>query len=176
MKSIVTMAVLCGLLLSVSAKAQDMEVPGTLPTTKEEFVKSEPDFIKAALWLEKTPIGTSTDKRKQMNGWVLAWITNSPTVTITVLAPLLKPFEKNPDLMIVFMGGYARYVLQNNYSKDELKCNTAGMKSAVNCFNLGGDLKKDKNLSKVADEDKDGKLEKWVEEAMKEGMKDNKNN
>lgn len=176
MKSIVALAALCCLLLSMPAAAQDMEVPSKLPTTKEEFVKSEAEFIKATQWLENTPVGTTTDKRKQMNGWVLAWITNSPTVTITVLAPLLKPFEKNPDLMIVFMGGYARYCLQNNYSKDELKCNTAGMKSAINCFNLGGDLKKDKNLSKVVDEDKDGKLEEWVKDAMKEGMKESKNN
>ncbi|MEI9943020.1 MAG: hypothetical protein WDN26_02255 [Chitinophagaceae bacterium] len=40
------------------------------------------------------------------------------------------------------------------------------MKSAVNCANLGCDIKKDKALTKVIDADKEGKLEEWVKEAM----------
>jgi hypothetical protein len=64
------------------------------------------------------------------------------------------------------MAGYARYCLENNYSTDQLKANTAGIKSAINSYNLGGDVKKNKRLSAAIDADKDGKLEDWVKEAM----------
>jgi hypothetical protein len=79
---------------------------------------------------------------------------------------IMKGFDKNAQLLAVFMGGYARYCLQNNYSKDELKCNMAGIRAVINCYNLGGDLKKDKAILKIIDKDKDGKLEEWVQEAM----------
>ncbi len=154
------------LLLTIVSSAQDFEVPSELPSTKEEFTQSESNFIKAAKWLESTPVGTQEDKRTRMNAWVIAWLTNSPTVTIEVQSAIIKPFSKNSQLLSVYMAGYGRYVLENNYSKDALKANAAGMKSAVNCANLGGDIKKDKALTKVIDADKEGKLEEWVKEAM----------
>jgi hypothetical protein len=155
------------LLITFVSSAQDIDVPANLPSTKDEFVKSEKDFIDAAKWLENTAIGMHTDKRKKMGAWTTAWIINSPTVTIEINAAITKLFDKNPDLLIVFMAGYGRYCLENNYSKDAVKGNTAGIKSAINCYNLGGDTKKDKALSKVIDADKEGKLEDWVKELMK---------
>jgi len=155
------------LLLSFISSAQDFEVPKDPPSTKEEFVKSEKDIINAARWLEGTPIGTQMDKRTKVNAYVIAWITNSPTVTVEVRSSILKLFDKNPQLLAVFMAGYTRYCLENNYSTDALKANTAGIKSVINCYNLGGDVKKDKALSKAIDADKGGKLEDWVKDAMK---------
>ncbi|MGG9963575.1 hypothetical protein [Ferruginibacter sp. SUN106] len=152
------------LLTTITVTAQ---VPA-LPTTKEEFVSSEKDFIAAEKWLETTAIGTDTDKRKQLDAWVTAWVINSPTVTVEVRASILKLFDKNSELTILFMAGYSRYCLENNYSKDELKCNVAGIRAAINCFNLGGDVKNNKNLTKVIEQEKEGKLEEWVAAAMKD--------
>ena len=169
----IPLATLLGfLLLSFTAVAQDFEVPAQLPVTKDEFVKSEPDFILAAKWLESNPLGTQEVKTKKMNAWVLAWITNSPTVTVEIRSFVTKIFDKNTQLLMVFMAGYSRYCLENNYSSDQLKANTAGVKSAISCYNLGGDVKKNKTLSAAIDADKEGKLEDWVREAMKKEMID----
>ena len=161
-------SVITGLILLFSsfATAQDFQPPENLPSTKDEFVKSEKDFIAAAKWLESTALGKETAARKKVSAWVIAWITNSPTVTETIYAGIIKPFDKNPDLLGVFMAGYARYVLENNYDGDAFKGNLAGIKAVINCANLGGDIKKDKNLTKLLDADKEGKLEEWVKEAM----------
>jgi len=161
------LALVCALSIATIAAAQDITIP-QLPSTKEEFVKSEPDLIKVADWLEKTQVtDDGAKKRVLVNAYMVAWLVNSPTVTITMASSIMKSFDKNAQLLPVFMGGYARYCLQNNYSTDELKCNMAGMRAVINCYNLGGDLKKDKALLKVIDLDKDGKLEEWVKEAMK---------
>lgn len=165
----ISLAALLGfLLLSVVTAAQEFDVPANLPKTKDEFVKSEPDFIAAAKWLESTAVGAQADKRKKMNAWALQWVMNSPTVTVEVMSSLMKPFDKNPELSLLSMIGYTRYCLENNYSTDKLKCNTAGIKAALNCYNLGGDVKKDKAITKLLEADKEGKLEDWVKEAMKE--------
>ncbi|HMK18052.1 MAG TPA: hypothetical protein VK492_07635 [Chitinophagaceae bacterium] len=156
------------LLFSSFLQAQNFQVPETQPSTKDEFVKSEKDFIAAAKWLEGTALAKVDDAaRKKVNAWVVQWMVNSPTVTMEINASVSKIFDKNPDLLIVFMAGYGRYCLENNYSTDALKGNTAGINSAINCYNLGGDTKKDKALSKVIDADKEGKLEDWVKELMK---------
>jgi hypothetical protein len=152
--------------LSSVVIAQDFQAPQTLPSTKDEFIKSEKDFIAAVKWLETTPLGKETLTRKKTSAWVIAWISNSPTVTETIYSGIIKPFDKNPDLLGVFMGGYARYVIENNYDHDLFKGNLAGIKAVINCANLSGDIKKDKNLTKLLDADKGGKLEEWVKEAM----------
>ena len=162
----VSLLFLISAFISLPVKAQDFIIPD-LPSTKEEFIKSEPDFIKAANWLEKTTITSETKNRTLVNAYVTAWVINSPTVTIEMRSSILKAFDKNAQLLPVFLAGYSRYCLQNNYSKDELKCNVAGLKAVINCYNLGGELKKDKALLKVIDKDNEGKLEEWVQDAMK---------
>ncbi len=155
------------LFLSFVSYAQDFEVPAETPSTKEEFAKTEKDMIAAARWLENTAVGTDMDKRIKVNAWVLAWIINSPTVTLEIHADFVKLFDKNPQLNIVWMANYARYVLENSYSTDKVKAHLAGLKSVIHCYNLSGDIKKDKSLSKLIDKDKEGKLEDWVKEAIK---------
>lgn len=158
----------CLLFLSTAAAAQNAPAVPALPATKEAFISSEKDFLTVVKWLETTPLGTDAGNRKLLNAWTMAWLTNSPTVTVSVRASILKLFDKNPELMMVYMGGYARYCLENNYSKDELKSNVAGIKAAITCYNLGGDVKKEKALLKVIEKDSEGKLEEWVADAMKE--------
>jgi hypothetical protein len=164
-KSILKSMLAFSLLLSLHTTAQDLQLP-KLPETKEEFINSEKDFITAEKWLETTPVGTNMDYRKLADAWVIAWLINSPTVTVGVRASIMKAFDKNKQLTGLFMAGYGRYCLENNYSKEELKGATAGLKAVFNCYLLGGDIKKDKGLEKLIEQDKDGKLEDWVKEAM----------
>ena len=107
------------------------------------------------------------DQRKLINGWIIMWVTKSPTVTLEIKAAVLKAFDNNSDLTAVFLAGYARYCLENNYSRNELKGVTAGLKAVINYYTLGGDLKKIKPLEKLIQQDKDGKLQDWVTEAIR---------
>jgi hypothetical protein len=149
-----------------TAIAQEYEVPAKLPSTREEFSSSEKDVIAAAKWLESKSIGSDMEKRVKVNAWVLGWIVNSPSVSIEINAAFAKLFEKNPHLNIVWMAGYSRYGLENNYSPDKIQANMAGLKSVIRCYNLGDELKKDKALAKMMDADREGRLEDWVKEAL----------
>lgn len=159
-------------LFTTAAFAQDFEAPvdATLDT-KEDYVKYEKDVIKAAKWLESTPILKDDPKRTLVNLFVLKWITGSPTVTVTMRPVALDLVDKNPQLLTVFMASYTRYVLENNYSKDDLKGYLAGIKSIINLYNLGGDIKKDKDLQKVIEADKAGTLEDWLKENYEKKVK-----
>ena len=139
-----------------------MSLLDPLPTTKEEFIKSESAIIDLVDWLENTPLDQATDKRKKMYAILLAWLTNSPPVTVEVNEKVTPMSKKNPDLLAIFLGGWTKYSLQNSYSKDLVKCNLAGIKSVVKVYKMGVGIKKDKDIEKPVDLDSKNELEAWI--------------
>ena len=147
--------------------AQEFKVPENVTlNTKEDYINTEKDVINAAKWLEATQLGKEMDKRIQVNAFVLKWLTGSSTVTVEVNRFCTDLTDRNPHLLGVFLASFARYALENNYSKDKLKGNTAAIKGMINCYNLGGEAKKNKLLDKAVEADKNGKLEEWVKENL----------
>jgi hypothetical protein len=147
-------------------KAFSQELLNDLPTTKEEFVASEQKILATIEWLEITPFDKDVEKRTNQKALLVAWLTNSPTVTLEVNADVLTFTKKNPDLMITFMGGWTKYSLQNNYSSDNIQGSLAGIKSAIKVYkNLS--LKKDKEVEKLIELESKGELENWVKDKMK---------
>lgn len=145
--------------------SQEFQVPeNVILNTKEDYVNSEKDVINAAKWLETTQLGKEMDKRVRVNAFVLMWLTGSSTVTAEVNNFCTSLTDKNPHLLGVFLASYARYALENNYSKDKLKGTTAAIKGMINCYKLGGEAKKNKLLDKAIAADKSGTLEEWVKE------------
>jgi hypothetical protein len=156
----------------MTSKAQDPSVskfdaPKKLPVSEKEFKKSEPDFLKAALWLRTTAVDTNSMSRIKMNAWTLAWISNCSYLTIEVNEPFLNLTDKNPHLMFVGLANYARYGLENNYANDKIKSWTMAVQAMVDCYQLGGQVVQDDDLDKAIDASKAGKLEALVAELMK---------
>jgi hypothetical protein len=152
--------------LNFYSYSQEEELLTSIPTTKEEFVKSEQAVINTTNWLENTPFDRDVDKRKQLNATFVAWITNSPTVTIELNSKTVPFTKKNNDLLIIFMGGWTRYCLQNGYSQDAVKCTLAGLKSVIKVYQMGNGLKKDKQIEKLIELDAKNELETWIAEQL----------
>jgi hypothetical protein len=149
--------------LSLGLSAQtDSLLHNPLPTTKEEFTASEPRVINTVNYLETTPIDKQGDAWRAQAVLLMAWLTNSPEVTIEVNAETATFIKKNPELLMIFMGGWTRYVLQNGYSRDKVQGNVAGIKSAIKVCKLGNGLKKDKEMDKLIKLDDAGGLEAWL--------------
>ena len=169
MKSLLAFVLLLGAFgFTPETQAQDFIVPDKMEfKTKEDFVKTEKDIINASKWLELTPLGKEMDKRTRINAFVLMWVTNSPTVDIGINKLCTDLSDKNSHLIAVFLASYCRFVLENYYSTDNLKGCTAGIRGMINCYSLGGDIKRNKLLEKAAGAETDGRLEEWVKENMK---------
>jgi hypothetical protein len=159
----IRLLLLAFLSLSLSISAQtDSLLHNPLPTTKEEFTASEPRVINTVNYLETTPIGKQGDAWRAQAALLMAWLTNSPEVTVDVDSKTVTFAKKNPELLMIFMGGWTRYVLQNGYSRDKVQANVAGIKSAIKVYKLGNGLKKDKEMEKLIKLDDSGGLEAWV--------------
>ena len=152
--------------LSISSFAQQNELLTSIPSSKEDFIKSEPAVINTINWLESTPVTQELEKRKLLNSNLIVWITNSPTVTIELNSKVVTFTKKNSELLITFMGGWIKYALQNSYSQDAVKCNLAGIRSAIKVYQMGNGLKRDKQIEKVIELDSKNELEKWLTEQL----------
>ena len=119
-------------------------------------------MIATVNWLENTPLDQEADKRQIQKALLIAWITNAPTVTLEINASVLTFTKKNSELIVFFMGGWTKYSLENNYSTDSIKCNMAGITSAIKVYKKGIGLKKDKEMEKLIELEDKGELEKWV--------------
>jgi len=151
--------------LVVTQRIYGQELLSGLPATKEEFIASEKKILATIDWLETTAFDKEEEKRAKQKALLVAWITNSPTVTLEINADVLTFTKKNPDLMIIFMGGWTKFCLLNNYSTDNIQGSFAGVKSAIKVYkNLS--LKKDKEMEKLIALDDKGELENWVKFKM----------
>ena len=159
------------LLLTISqwAVAQSFTVPKDYKLKKKsDYAKYEQDFIGAVNWLEQVPVGEQTHKRSKVDRFVIEWISGSPDISVVIKENIVVFTDKNPNLLVNFLGGWGKYALEHPEDKDdEVKCNVAGIRSAIKVYQLGGEIKKDKKMEKLIKLDKNGKLEEWVREQLK---------
>ena len=103
----------------------------------------------------------------QLNAFIIQYLTDSPDVTVSIDGTALKVANKNSELLILFMGGYARLAFESEKGKqDQTKCVTAALKSVMKYYkaNIEKGLKKDKNIVKLIEADEKGELEKWIKD------------
>lgn len=162
--SIIGMIVLLFCLISFRTHAQGYNPPrGYELVTAEDYAPYEPDVIAAANWLISTPLNEQKDKRLEISAFVFKWINGSPNVFVEVFAPIMDFEKKNPGLLIVYMAGCAKYVLENNYTKDKLAIKTAGINSIVKACSSGKGINKDKKIEELLKNAEEGKLDAWIE-------------
>jgi hypothetical protein len=65
------------------------------------------------------------------------------------------------------MASCAKYVLENDYSKDMRAKHRAALRDMMTVYNSGNGIKKDKKMEKLIKSDADGKLDEWLEENLK---------
>lgn len=150
------------LILYYSGFSQKKQMLDSLPKTKADYVRSEPAVINTIDWLENSPINQQVARRNQLNNKFLAWVTNSPTVRIKLNEKITSFTKKNHELLFIFMGGWTKYSLQNAYSNDSVKCNLAGVNSAMKVYLLGNGILKDEEMEKIITINSNNQLEAWV--------------
>ncbi|TDX02093.1 hypothetical protein [Dinghuibacter silviterrae] len=143
---------------------QDIDVPDSIPCTRESFEQSETFVLEAIDWLETTPVSQKTERRKLLEAYMTAWLTQSPTVNIDLNAKIMPYNKKNLELVMVFMSGWTRYALQHDYTRDPVPCNLAGLRSVIKVYNanVGRGIRKDKAVEHLVDLERKGMLEDYV--------------
>ncbi|MDO5665390.1 MAG: hypothetical protein Q4G63_09060 [Bacteroidia bacterium] len=149
-----------------SAFTQQFDVPENYKLEKaEDYPRYEQDVINAVDWLVQTPLNQQVDKRKNANAFVLKWLMGSPYTHVEIRPEIVTFLESSPDLLIIFLGGWAKHALQTKKFDDKVEGNLAGLQAAIN-FYQQNKLPKDKNIEKFIKLDKQQKLLSYIENVI----------
>jgi len=124
---------ICLLFVNTSIFAQVLEIPKDIKLENaEDYQKTEYLVINSTEWLLKTPVTENQAKRKEINAFLMKWLSGSPTVTIELVSGIV-PLDCG-DCLMSFMSGWAKYSLENNYSKDKVECAIAGAENTIEFY------------------------------------------
>lgn len=171
MKKMILLAAL--VVSSFSLYGQEYMVPKNVKfENKGDYATYEPQVKETIGWLLATSLGKEPTKRTEANTFLMMWLTGTPDVSINVNTDLLPFVKKSPELLMPFIAGCVRYSLENNYSKDEIQINKAGLETIVAFYrNNRGYLKKDDNIEKYEKLIEKGKLEEDIKKRIEKAKK-----
>lgn len=164
MKKIILLVCLATLSLLNTFAQGTFNVPKNY-TLKEadDYTQYEADMIEAAKWLEKTDLDKETYKRQEVNQFVIEWISGSPTVSIEITEQIANLYDKNPQLLGVYMANYTREYLENGEDATKESAIKVGLISMINVYKKGIEIKKNKELDKVS-KMTDAQLDTYIKE------------
>jgi len=153
-------------ILSGNLFAQKFKVPENYKfETSDDYAPYENDIVQCVEWLVETPVYQYTGKRKEAYAFLLKWLTGSPYVHIEIRQEIVTFMNSSPDFLMIFMGGWAKYSIEEKDFDDKVMGNLAGLESVISFYNQNkGAIPKDKNVEKYIKMKKKGKLKKYVEE------------
>ncbi|MES2543907.1 MAG: hypothetical protein V4548_03410 [Bacteroidota bacterium] len=155
-------------LTMMNASAQiKFEAPNNLELkTASDFTKYEKDIVQAEKWLEETDLNKEIDKRKEINGFVLQWISGSPTVSVEINDALGKIYGENNQLLALYLASYARNYIELKDKATNLTAAKAGILSMINVYKKGIDVIKSSEMDKVIKLEKENKLDAYIKSMM----------
>lgn len=153
-------------LLTFQSIAQNYTVPkGYTLEEKEDYVDYEEEVLEGITWLENTPVNQNEQKRQEASKFLLQWMMGAPNVSIGIDETVTGLSNKNPNLLLSFMGGWTKFALENPEEKDNAaRGYLAGIQSVIKVYqlNVGKGMKKDKKVEELIKLQKKGELKAWA--------------
>ncbi len=171
-KGMLLFAVVCllaGCASSGTGKTESVfEVPKDYSfKSNADYRKYEPDILKCIDYLEKAPVDDFSNNRREINTFFLKWMEGTPDVDVSLDKSIMDLCDVNKNFLIIFMGGWAKYSLRNNYDRDQARGYLAGIESLLKVYQLGNGVKEDQDVAALIKIQKDGKLEEWANNHLK---------
>ncbi len=117
--------------------------------TEEDFRNTEALIVKAATWLEKTPIDKEPQTRKEIGGFVVKWISEVPYLSVELSQETI-PYMECVECLTVFLGNYAKHAVETKNYKDQKGSILAGTESVIRFYKANNTaLGKNKEIEKL---------------------------
>jgi hypothetical protein len=129
---------------------------------KEDYKNADTAVMQAANFILSTPIDQNAELRQKAAHFVIKWMQGTPYHTFSLEQNAIQYLSDNVDLMFVYMAAMAKDALQ--HQSDDLKALTInGVKTLlVYVNNPANNVKKDKNLKKLTEENDKGNLDNFL--------------
>jgi hypothetical protein len=149
----------------LAANAQQFELPVGYKLEKaEDYRRYEREVIQAIDWIIGTPLGQMDGNRKEVNAFLLQWMSGSPIVHLEIKQEIVT-FIDSPDLLMIFMGGWTKYSLESKDFHNKVEGSLAGVEAVITFYEKNRQsLKRDKAVEKYIKLKQSGKLKSYIVE------------
>ena len=123
------------LLICFSFDAFSLEIPKDYKLQNDnDYKKYEPVALNCINWLYSTPINKEKDVRSKAQSFLIQWISGTNLVSITMYEKITSPMLNNPEVLMIYLGGCAKYQLEHKKSGFTPEANFAGTVDAINFY------------------------------------------
>ena len=148
--------------------SQNFKVPIYQIQSPKDCDKYNKDVLKAIDWLMNTPPSTQLEKQQKTKQFLIQWMTDTKAVSININSDIVNFFDKNADLLIIYMCGCTKYALENNVKDNQVEMSVSGIELCVDYYNKNIDLlEKDTNLEKYIQMKDNGTLKDYIKKNTK---------
>jgi hypothetical protein len=163
MKKIIGTVLLLTLIAGLKASAQNYEVPKDYHfKNHEDYIKYEPDVVKTADWMMRTHWGVEPVKTESATQFILQWAQGTPDVVIELKQAIMDLSDANPQLGFIYMAQYSKYAIQHKTNFTETQANVAALKAVIEKYNAEPTHKRDNDIEKLIQIDREGRLVDWI--------------
>lgn len=136
--------------------------------TEADYVRYEDDLVEAVNWLINEPLDYEDDLRVLRSGFVMKWIAGCPYLAVELNEDIVPYTEDCFNCMIVFMGGWAKYAIENKVYDNPLEGNMQGTNAVIQFYNRNKtELGNIKSINKFIELKAKGKLQSYIEKKIK---------
>ena len=161
-KIIITFVLTLFAAISVTSQTK-FDLPQNIELNKaSDYAKYENDIVSAAKWLEETDLNQEAKKRKQVDVFIIKWVSGTPNFTIDMNQSLIKLYGDNHELLVLFMASYSAYSLENKNANKTAATKT-GIVSMINVYKKGISIKKSKEMEKAIKALDQNKLDEYIQ-------------
>ena len=154
-------------LIAFSTDAQNFEIPkGYKLKTQKDYADLEKDIVKAVDWLINKPLNQEKSKRKEVNSFVMEWLTGSPGVTIEISTDIVT-FMNCSECLMIYMGAYAKNAIIYKEDATVLSNNIAAIEAVIEFYNRNKEIiGKNRAIKKYIKLKDKGKLEEHLKSIL----------
>ncbi|MCL2721192.1 MAG: hypothetical protein FWD47_07625 [Treponema sp.] len=135
--------------------------------TEEDFRRYEPDILNCINFLKNAPVNDLSNNRRNINTFLLEWLSGVPYLTVTINGSVLELCEVNNNFLIIFLAGWTEYYLLNQNNYNERNGYLAGIETILDVYTRGNDVRNDPAILNLVSIQKEGKLLNWVIERFR---------
>jgi hypothetical protein len=150
-----------------AAIAQKFAVPLNYQFENEDdYQKYQPDVLKAIDWFQETPWNEKRIQRNEVGQFLMDWIEGCPYVVVETSDDINDLGNNNYDLLIAYLGGYTKYLLEHSELSFKNEARMAGMKALFAKYEKDKVFTRDKKVEELMQLDQQGGLQHWLSEEL----------
>lgn len=135
--------------------------------TNADYAQYEQKVIEYVDWLLETPVDMHLEKRKEVNAFLMLWMTGSPNVSIA-LNLNVATFTDNGNALMMFMSGWTKYALTSRDYKNVVEGNIHGIKAVLALYKKNKkQMGKNAAIEEYIKIESKGLLKKHITEVLK---------